>query len=240
MISISPATHSFGPIHTERKGGATLFLGNPTYVDAEWSLSHIPAPPPKYRRSLSGAATSTAACRSSRGCSQQDGKSSTPCGSGSDLIEAVDTNKRLGSGSDNRSDVEIIASNGSLSRADWANGGIDHDAPLVASSLANGEVRGEGRGHAGSSHIRGSSISGCGRKFPQQHQRKTRKSRKDTADAAPGFVDDPTVFFFKETSGTCVGVKLPLSSSAACLPEDWNRLEVKGPYKRFCTDFTHC
>ncbi|CAN0002931.1 unnamed protein product, partial [Sphacelaria rigidula] len=97
MISISPATHSFGPIHTERKGGATLFLGNPTYVDAEWSLSHIPAPPPK-------------------------------------------------------------------------------------------------------------------------------KSRKDTADAAPGFVDDPTVFFFKETSGTCVGVKLPLSSSAACLPEDWNRL----------------
>lgn len=233
MISISPATYSFGPIHTEREASATLFLGNPTYVDAEWSLSHIPAPPPKYRRSFSRAATSTAAGRSSRGCSQQDDRSSIPCGSGNGSTEAIDINIHLGSGYANGSDVGVTASSGSFSRGDPANVGIDHGAALVASPLANGEVRGEGRGQAGSSNTRGSNTSGGGGRLPQQ--RKTRKPRQGTADAAPGYVDDPTVFFFKETSGTSVGVKLPLSSSAACLPEDWNRLEVKRRYKLLCT-----
>ncbi|CAN0155425.1 unnamed protein product, partial [Hapterophycus canaliculatus] len=53
MITVAPATHDFGTIHTEREGNATLFLGNPTFADAEWSLAHIPAPPPKKRPSPS-------------------------------------------------------------------------------------------------------------------------------------------------------------------------------------------
>lgn len=39
-------------------------------------------------------------------------------------------------------------------------------------------------------------------------------------------VDDPSVFIFQDTRGVAPGVKLPLSSAAACLPEDWNRHEV--------------
>ena len=43
----------------------------------------------------------------------------------------------------------------------------------------------------------------------------------------PLFVDDPSVFVFNEEAGVVHGVKLPLSSSASGLPEDWNRLEVR-------------
>lgn len=39
--------------------------------------------------------------------------------------------------------------------------------------------------------------------------------------------DDPSVFVFGHEAGVAPGVKLPLASSAACLPEDWNRLEVR-------------
>ncbi|CAM9127662.1 unnamed protein product, partial [Choristocarpus tenellus] len=38
-------------------------------------------------------------------------------------------------------------------------------------------------------------------------------------------VDDPSVFVFKEVRGTIRGMGLPLGSSAACLPEDVNRLQ---------------
>lgn len=54
----------------------------------------------------------------------------------------------------------------------------------------------------------------------------------DHAVAAPSMtifaVDDPSVFEFGERRGVAAGVKLPLRSSAACLPEDWNRFDVRG------------
>lgn len=52
MISVAPATHSFSFIHIESVGWATFYLGNPTFVDAIWSLSHIVALPQKERPSL--------------------------------------------------------------------------------------------------------------------------------------------------------------------------------------------
>lgn len=51
MIIVAPATHSFGTVHTERGVNATLFLGNPTFADAEWSLVHVPIPRSKQRLS---------------------------------------------------------------------------------------------------------------------------------------------------------------------------------------------
>lgn len=98
MAVLAPPLHDFGPIHTEQSARATLFIGNPTYVDARWTLQHVPGSPSKKRA----------------------------------LHKAAKT-------------VE----------------------------------------------------------------------------------DDPSVFLFGEMAGTMRGAKLPLASSAACLPEDWNRHEVR-------------
>lgn len=149
MISIAPATHSFVTINTEHVGNATLFIGNPTYVDAEWSLSHVPAPPPKYRIASS----------SSNGHSVKDSDGALPLG---DRGEGV--------GSPSKGGVKL------LPRQQRAGGG--------AKTVGAG------------------------------------------AGAAPVYVDDPSVFRFNKSCGVVTGVKLPLSSAAACLPEDWNRLEV--------------
>lgn len=136
MITVAPAMHDFGTIHTERKGNATLFLGNPTFADAEWSLSHVPAPPPKIRR-------------------------------------------------------------------------LHAHAPTAASTLAaNSEVT--------------AATTGAGARGG------TTGRDKNTARASRSVaVDDPSVFVFGEKAGVAPGVKLPLKSAAACLPEDWNRFEVR-------------
>lgn len=150
MITVAPATHSFGTIHTERRGNATLFLGNPTFADAEWSLVHIPAPPPKKRlihKNNAVKATATATTPTSNPARAASGA----------YVKGRHTRKpgrTDGSGGRNRSPA----------------GGLFD--PLV--------------------------------------------------------VDDPSVFVFGEEEGILTGVKLPLRSSAACLPEDWNRFEVRG------------
>lgn len=132
MIAVAPATHDFGTVHTELEGNATLFLGNPTFADAEWSLVHMPAPPPKIRPSYSPPAVTAGAA-----------------------------------------------------------------ATTTVTPVAGG---------AGGN-----------------------KRRVRSAGRSPGslVVDDASVFVFGEKAGVAPGVKLPLKSSAACLPEDWNRLEVR-------------
>lgn len=149
MITVAPATHSFGTIHTERRGNATLFLGNPTFADAEWSLVHIPAPPPKKRlihNNNAAKATATATTPASNPARAASGAH----------VKGRHTGKPGGT-------------DGSGSRSHSPGGGLFN--PLV--------------------------------------------------------VDDPSVFEFGEEGGVLTGVKLPLKSSAACLPEDWNRVEVR-------------
>lgn len=143
MITVAPATHDFGTVHTEREGSATLFLGNPTFADAEWSLAHIPAPPPKNRPSHTHAVVIATAAATT---------------------------------------IAPAAEIGGLSAA------------VSAAGRASGK-----------------------------------SSRSRTAGRSPRslVVDDPSVFVFGEEAGVAPGVKLPLKSSAACLPEDWNRLEVR-------------
>ena len=41
-ILISPAEHRFGAVHVERWRPVTLFISNPTEVDAEWRIQHVP------------------------------------------------------------------------------------------------------------------------------------------------------------------------------------------------------
>lgn len=81
--------------------------------------------------------------------------------------------------------------------------------PVLPKGVEGGE---RGAGHT--AHDRRSSSSSAGR-----------WAGAVTAEAV--VVDDATVFRFNEVSGVAPGVKLPLSSSAACLPEDWNRFEVR-------------
>ena len=48
MILVSPSEHRFGAVHVERWKPVSLFLSNPTEVDAEWRIQHIPfRRPPK-------------------------------------------------------------------------------------------------------------------------------------------------------------------------------------------------
>lgn len=157
MITVAPATHTFGKIHTERNGQGTLFLANPTFADAEWSLSHIPEPPPKKRQTY----------------------------------------------------IPGLAGTGvGVGRAPPA--GMSGGVKLAASSGPPGVEGSPGKLRKGT---RGGIVAGVNR------------SAGKTADSLT--VDDPSVFVFSETGGVVTGVKLPLKSSAACLPEDWNRLEVR-------------
>ncbi|CAM9318807.1 unnamed protein product [Ectocarpus sp. 12 AP-2014] len=146
MITVAPATHSFGTIHTERSGNATLFLGNPTFADADWSLVHIPIPPPKKR-----------------------------------LIHSNNAAKATAAGTTPTNNPARAASGAYAGRHTGKPGGTD------------------GSGSHGRSPAAGL--------------------------FNPLVVDDPSVFVFGEEGGVLTGVKLPLKSSAACLPEDWNRLE---------------
>ncbi|CAM9765369.1 unnamed protein product, partial [Ectocarpus sp. 13 AM-2016] len=147
MITVAPATHSFGTIHTERRGNATLFLGNPTFADAEWSLVHIPTPPSKKR-----------------------------------LIHNNNAAKATAAGTTPTS----------------------NPARAASGAYAKGRHTGKPGGTNGrGSHGRGPAAGLFN----------------------PLVVDDPSVFVFDEEGGVLTGVKLPLKSSAACLPEDWNRFE---------------
>lgn len=187
MITVAPPTHTFGTIHTERRGRATLFLGNPTFADAEWSLSHVPAPPPKQRASHTYAANSTGAAASATagGRTGVGAGKGWPTGvSGGAPVGAADIAAEIAAAAD------PSASSGKL-------GGGGTPAPLPLSVVRGASSRGRPREGIG-----------AGRRFKSL------------------VVDDPSVFVFGEEIGAIAGVKLPLKSSAACLPEDWNRLEV--------------
>ena len=48
VILVAPAEHRFGAVHVERLQEVTLYLSNPSEVDAEWRIQHIPyIKPPK-------------------------------------------------------------------------------------------------------------------------------------------------------------------------------------------------
>lgn len=170
MISVAPATHSFGTVHTEESGGATLNLGNPTYADAEWSLSHIPAPPPKKR--------------------------------------ASDTNIRVKDRVPPAKHLAFVSSRAKVLR---------HNEILGAHSEGQNHER-----YASSAWVPPIKIV-----EPRVNAVQGRiKGTTAATVVARAVVDDPSVFVFGEDVGVAPGVKLPLASSAACLPEDWNRHEV--------------
>lgn len=168
MITVAPATHTFGTVHTERNGQGTLFLANPTFADAEWSLSHIPEPPSKKRQTHSPGLAG-------RGAGV--GRAPSPAG---------------------------------------LPGGVNA-APAFS---------GQSGGRGGGSRRRSRDRAGGGvvAQKGESHNNNSSRSGKLTNSLT---VDDPSVFVFSEKGGVIAGVKLPLKSSAACLPEDWNRLEVR-------------
>ena len=48
VILVAPAEHRYGAVHVERWLGSTFYLSNPSEVDAEWRIQHIPyVRPPK-------------------------------------------------------------------------------------------------------------------------------------------------------------------------------------------------
>ena len=48
VILVAPAEHRYGAVHVERWQGSTFYLSNPSEVDAEWRIQHIPyVRPPK-------------------------------------------------------------------------------------------------------------------------------------------------------------------------------------------------
>ena len=49
ILVAAPPTMWFGNVHVERTSSDTLHVANPTRVDAEWKLQHMPVPPPKKR-----------------------------------------------------------------------------------------------------------------------------------------------------------------------------------------------
>ena len=49
MILVSPSDHRFGAVHVERWQTTELYLSNPTIVDAEWRIKHIPFQKPPQR-----------------------------------------------------------------------------------------------------------------------------------------------------------------------------------------------
>jgi hypothetical protein len=42
-VTLSPPLHSFGTVHLDTPVSATLYLANPTAVDAHWSVTHTPS-----------------------------------------------------------------------------------------------------------------------------------------------------------------------------------------------------
>lgn len=185
MITVAPPTHTFGTIHTERHGSATLFLGNPTFADAEWSLAHVPAPPPKQRASHNYTVNTTTAASSSA--------------ASNDVRKGVGAGKGWLTGASGGSDAVAVA-----------------EAAGGACRASLGKPGGRGTPAESSPSVRGA--------LPRE------RLREGTTDSGRGLkylvVDDPSVFVFGEEVGVIAGVKLPLKSAAACLPEDWNRLEV--------------
>ena len=47
LLVATPVEYNFGTVHVEHNVGSTIVLGNPTEVEAEWTLSHVHVPPPK-------------------------------------------------------------------------------------------------------------------------------------------------------------------------------------------------
>ncbi len=43
LLVASPAEHNFGTIHVDRSVAIPIYLANPTVVDADWKLVHVPA-----------------------------------------------------------------------------------------------------------------------------------------------------------------------------------------------------
>ncbi|KAG5176856.1 hypothetical protein JKP88DRAFT_350967 [Tribonema minus] len=63
-LTAAPPRHDYGTVHVEAACGATLYLANPTAVDARWSLRHAPAPPPlmAHARRRDGSGAGDRAC----------------------------------------------------------------------------------------------------------------------------------------------------------------------------------
>ncbi len=49
MVVAAPPAYDFGTLNVERAAVLELAVGNPTGVDADWSLAHVPAAPPRPR-----------------------------------------------------------------------------------------------------------------------------------------------------------------------------------------------
>lgn len=204
IVVVAPVTHSFGTIHTQRRGNATLYVGNPTYVDAEWTLSHIPVPPPKHRlferNQASKAAASSAASAA-----------------------AVATSRRL-TGQHNCEYLDGKGTAGGRGSPPGGSAGVSSSPPC--SRETNGRRASGVASQGGSDGLRG----GRSRKFAPTASPASAVAAAEAgapSSVPPFFVDDPSVFVFNEEIGVARGVKLPLSASASCLPEDWNRLEVR-------------
>ena len=43
LLAVSPAEHHFGAVHTDDSQKIKIYLSNPTYVDAMWTLVHVPS-----------------------------------------------------------------------------------------------------------------------------------------------------------------------------------------------------
>lgn len=174
MITVAPATHSFGTVHTERGVNATLFLGNPTFADAEWSLTHVPIPLSKQRLT-----------QKPSNYTHQQG-------------EKVVNRRKRG-----------VNRKGHTDRQGEGRMGVSHDVAFSKSGEREDWRGGVAKEEA---EVGAVVIGDCA---------------AVTQSMAIFAMDDPSVFEFGEHRGVAAGVKLPLRSSAACLPEDWNRLDVR-------------
>eukprot|EP00753_Platysulcus_tardus_P017583 PLAT6441.10.p1 GENE.PLAT6441.10~~PLAT6441.10.p1 ORF type:complete len:2012 (+),score=1094.48 PLAT6441.10:39-6038(+) len=45
FVMVSPSSYNFGAVHVEKAGRLTLYVCNPTPVNARWTLRHVAAPP---------------------------------------------------------------------------------------------------------------------------------------------------------------------------------------------------
>ena len=210
IVVVAPATHSFGTIHTQRRGNATLYVGNPTYVDAEWTLSHIPAPPPKHRLFESNQASKAAAASAASAAAVATGRRLT----GQSHSDYLDGRTAGGRGSP-LGGLADASSNPPCSRE--TNG---RRTSGVASLGGSGDSRGGRSKKLSPTAPPAATVAAAAVAAAPAGVEGT------TSFVTPFFVDDPSVFVFNEEVGVARGVKLPLSSSASCLPEDWNRLEV--------------
>jgi len=50
IVLASPSDYHFGVVHTEKEHELVFFVCNPTSVDANWKITHVPAIPPKRAR----------------------------------------------------------------------------------------------------------------------------------------------------------------------------------------------